>query len=250
MISSKYHNIFNFKLVFSDFPKWKYITDKSITGITSIKSSERNKREKISQKKLLIAKSASKILEKISTVKFVGVTGSLAMMNASKNSDIDLMIITKKGTLWTTRLICYMAIWLNGYKIRNPKNKLEKDMLCINLWLDETDLAWDKKDRNIYTAHEIAQVMPLVNIDNTYERFLYLNKWILNYWPYSIKIENLKLIKNYKLKIKNFNLVEQLAFKAQYLYMKKKITREIITPTRAIFHPNDWGQVVMEKLKM
>ena len=27
--------------------------------------------------------------------------------------------------------------------------------------------------------------------------------------------------------------------------MKPKITREVVTPTRAIFHPNDWGKKVL-----
>lgn len=259
MISSKkYHDIFDYPLVKSDYPKWSY-KNESITPlrINATKGQARIKREQISKQKLKIAQKASKILSRIPTIKFVGVTGSLAMMNAKKDSDIDLMIITKAGTLWTTRLLCYMAVWLNGYKIRNPRNKLEKDMLCINLWLDKDDLLWNKKDRNIYTAHEIAQIVPLVNKNKTYEKFLYLNKWVLDFWPNAVDKKYMIYSKSYiagaKKQYTIYNILytwlEKLSFYLQYKYMKPKITREVITPTCAIFHPNDWGKVVMEKLK-
>ena len=225
MISIKYHAIFDYELIKSDFPKWLHKKDKSITGIRSIKSKKRLQREKISRQKLQIAQKAAKILSKIPTVKFVGVTGSLAMMNSNENSDIDLMIVTSSNNLWTTRLFTYLLIHLFGFKRRFPMEKAENDKLCFNLWLDEDDLVWRKSDRNIYTSHEIAQIMPLVNKDKTYEKFLFQNKWILSFWPYAVRILNLESRiwnKNSKFQIPNskFSPVEKLAFKLQYLYMK------------------------------
>lgn len=249
--SQKYHDIFDYKLTNEEAFKWQYkqslpsVEGKNYKETTSgVKNKSRLRREKYSQKKLIIARKAANLIAKIPTVKFVGITGALAMNNAGRNSDIDLMIITKNGCLWTTRLISYLLTWLFGFKTRRPKNRLEKNRLCLNMWLDESDLVWDKKDRNIYTAHEVAQVVSLVNIDTTYEKFLYLNRWILNFWPNAIRIRNLK-IKN---STEQVNFIEYIAFKLQYFYMKNKITREVVTPTRAIFHPNDWGKIAMEKL--
>ena len=45
-----------------------------------------------------------------------------------------------------------------------------------------------------------------------------------------------------------FLLVEKNCYWIQKKYMEKKITREIITKTRALFHPQDWGKVVMSRL--
>lgn len=241
--SQKYHDIFDFKLTKEELVKWQYKNKKEKT--TNVKNKTRLQREKYSQAKLVIAKKAGKILSKIPTIKFIGITGALAMMNADKNSDIDLMVITRAGQLWTTRLVAYMIIWLFGFKIRKPVDSDEEDKLCLNIWLDETDLIWNKTERNIYTAHEIGQVRLLVNKDKTYEKFLYANKWILKYWPNSVKIEN------HKLQTTNFKqyVIEKIVFKIQYLYMKSKITREVVTSTRAIFHPKDWGKVVKGKLK-
>lgn len=276
-LSLLYHNIFDYPLTSTELFIWStglkcQITNDKCQIINKnnfyfikgrqniVKTRLQNK--KYSQKKLLIAKKASILISKIPTVLFVGVTGSLAMMNADKDSDIDLMIITKANTLWTTRLYCYIIIWLNGYKTRHPKSKLEKDKLCINLWLDESDLIWEKKDRNIYTAHEIAQIIPLINKQNIYEIFLQKNKWILDFWPNSVDAKYIgrsisyigKTKTQYTIRLHHYvgniryTFIEKLAYTIQYWYMKSKISREIVTPTRAIFHPNDWGKVVLSKL--
>ena len=259
-----YHDIFDYPLMLEDLDKWKagknfMIHDSRFTiqegkGYFFIKGkadliSKRIEREKASQKKLRIAERASKIISFIPTVKMVAVTGSLAMMNSGKNRDIDLMIVTRKRALWTTRLFVYLLIWLFGIGLRRPNNKQEKDRLCINIWLDESDIAWSKPDRNLYTAHEIAQIVSLVNKDETYEKFLWKNKWILEFWPQSVKIQKQEAgIRNHVSENPLFMVVEKLAFKIQYLYMKNKISRETITPTRALFHPHDWGKTVLTRL--
>lgn len=241
----KYHNIFDFKLTKEELSKWQYKREKpNLTGITSIKNKSRLEREKHSQQKLKIAIRAAKLISKILTVKFVGITGSLAMLNSTRDSDIDLIIITKSNSLWLTRLVVYCTLFAIRYPLRRPRNNIERDALCLNMWLDESDLVWDKKDRNIYSAHEIAQIIPLVNKDKTYEKFLYLNRWVLNYWPNAVAVQSTKYI----VQRNKISFIEKLAYTIQYWYMKNKITREIVTPTRAIFHPKDWSKVVISKL--
>ena len=177
------------------------------------------------------------------------------MENSNEESDIDLMIITKKNLLWTTRAFVYLLIGLLGIKKRRPFDSNQKDKLCLNIWMDESDLSWTKKQRNIYTAHEIAQILPLVNKDNTYEKLLNINRWVLKYWPNSVKIERIE--NSVKSRVKEQNVIrytlftdflEKLFFKLQYQYMKTKMTREVATATRALFHPQDWGKVVLGRL--
>lgn len=161
--------------------------------------------------------------------------------------------------LWSSRLLVYFVLRTMHYVLRKPQIENERDALCLNMWLDQTSLVWNKNDRNIYTAHEIAQIVPLINKNKTYEKFLYLNRWILDYWPNSVKIRKINIENRNKLKFSKFkylNFISDfglrasnfIAFRMQYVYMYKKITREVVTPTRAIFHPNDWGKVVMAKL--
>lgn len=258
-LSVLYHNIFNYPLTREDLRKWttkkrgnkkiKVLYDSGfyfIQGRNSI-IKKRLENEKYSKLKLKIAKDASRILSYIPTIKFVGITGALAMNNAGKQSDIDLIIVAKKGTLWTSRLVSYLVIKFFRFNIRNPEDSNEKDKLCLNMWLDESDLIWNKKDRNIYTAHEVLQIVPIINKDKTYEKFIWQNRWATYFWP---EVKEVVKIKN-KIKRNTTNkFIEDIAFKIQYLYMRRKITREIVTRTRAVFHPNDWGRVVINKLKV
>jgi hypothetical protein len=255
-----YHDIFDYPLTFADLIKWnsgkdlpkiqKRVEIISKNGYFTLSGKEgliykRALRERISAKKLEIARKASKILSFIPSVKFVGVTGSLAMSNSSEESDIDLLIITKNGRLWTSRLFAYLFIAFSGIQTRRPFDRNQKDKLCLNMWLDESDLVW-RSPRNVYTAHEIGQILPLINKDGIYEEFLEKNKWILKYWPNSVKIQSSKV----KSKNQTFRpgITETLAFWLQRKHMKSKMTREVITKTRAIFHPNDWGEIVLSRL--
>lgn len=270
-LSILYHSLFDYPLTMAELVKWKCAAKLPIARYQLLvkqkgeyfffKNQEifvyqRILRKKISARKLKIAKKAAKLLSLFPSIKMVAVTGSLAMHNCASESDIDLLIITQKRTLWLTRFLAYCLLYLAGHKLRRSRVSYERDALCLNMWLDEGDLVF--RQRNLYTAHEIAQVIPLVNRDKTYEKFLEKNKWILSYWPNAVRIQKLNLKKQkYRSKIKNFYSlifhflflpIERLAFKIQFSYMKSKITREVVTPTRALFHPYDWGKIVLDKL--
>jgi predicted nucleotidyltransferase len=263
-LSVFYHDLFDFPLTFADLIRWKpskYLSlkQRSISviyqdGYYFLNNRrgliyKRSLRERISSKKLEIAKKASNILSLIPAVLMVAVTGSLAMENAGDESDIDLFIITGRNTLWMTRMLSYLILKVFGFDLRKSGDKNQKDKLCLNMWIDETDLVWRSNDRNLYTAHEIAQILPLVNKNKTYEKFLYKNKWILKYWPNSIKIGKYQeSSKTLVFSNPTFSLIENIAFRIQFGFMKSKITREVATPTRAIFHPQNLGKLVISRL--
>lgn len=265
-----YHNIFDYPLTFSELIKWRMGEKVKIKGEYFMKISngfyylegregivfKRLLRKKISAKKIKAARSIAKLLSKIPTIKMVGLTGALAMENVSDESDIDLMVVTEKGSLWLTRLITLFTLDLFKIPRRRYGDKDQKDKICLNLWLDEGALNWKEKDRNIYIAHEIAQVVPLVNKDRTYERFIAQNLWIKEYWPNAIR-STLKMLvtKDFKKgglrsKVVFFilRLIEKLAFKLQYQYMRSKMTSEVVSRNRAFFHPADWKKIVLSRI--
>lgn len=265
MFSLYYHKLFEYPLTKNELIRWKASnipgsfqsnehTVKLINGyylLDSMKNSiiKRVMRTKISERKLRIAVRASNILSKIPSIKMVGLTGSLAMMNADENSDIDLMIIVQKDTLWTTRLLVLLNLILFGFKIRRAGEKEEKDMICTNIYLDESDLIWTK--RNFFTAHEIAQVVPLANKENVYEKFILNNKWITRYWPNSVEIKKYRNgKKNVKFIGKLQGFFNPICFFLQKLYMRKRITCEYVSMTKALFHPVDWGEIVNSRLNL
>ena len=261
LISIIYHDIFDYPLTIFELIKWnagnkvKLLKNQDVRvvgkrGYLFIKDREglilkRFMRKRISARKMAIAKRAAKILSFIPTTKMVAVTGALAMENANEEADIDLMIITSKGTLWTTRLFTLLLLGVLRIPKRKYGDRNQKNKLCLNIWLDESNLTWGK--RNIFTAHEIAQVKPLVNKEKTYEKFISKNKWIANYWPNAVKIQSYP--RQTKFRPSFLAFFEPLTRKFQLWYMKDKITREVIAPTRALFHPVDWGDIVASKLK-
>lgn len=265
-LSIRYHDIFSYPLKKEDLKRWRpryfgnFKVDKQflfsdkfyfLKGRKKV-IKKRLENEVYSRKKMVIAGRAAKLISKVSTVLFVGVTGSLAMENADKNSDIDFLIITKKNSVWLSRLLVYFLLKIRGFKIRKPNIKNEKDKLCLNMWLEADKMNWPKRSRNIYTAHEILQVVPLLNKYGVYHRFLRSNDWVYSFWKKSVNKHNNDTVSdNLSLSYKSnllISLFNKVAFLVQYVYMKSKTTNEIVTKDTAIFHTNDWSKYVTEKL--
>lgn len=247
-IAILYHSVFNFTLSKEELKKWE-------AGPKLVLKKRTKKLKVITKKtidhenlrKLQIAQKATSLLSKIPTIKFIGITGSLAMNNAKTESDIDLMVITKANTLWVSRIAAYILLKIKKIELRSPKVKDEKDKVCLNLWLDENDLVWGEV-KNAYIAHEISQVIPLLNKGKTYEKWISLNLWIFDYWPKAVDIKTTKNRKNRKTN-PILVVLNVLLYLLQRVYMNSKITRENVSLTHAFFHPYDWGEKVMKELK-
>lgn len=254
-----YHDIFKFPLKLEELDFWYSPiklkkTKKPIIAVSrgyafikgrEFSVNERIKREKIYYKKMKIARKWSSVIGKIPFVQMIGLTGSLSMKNATKESDIDFLIITSKGLLWTTRFLVYTLLFFLRAPLRHPGQKEEEDKLCLNMWIDETDLAFGNK--NIFTAHEIAQIVPIFNKNNTHEKLIHANSWVVKFWPNSVKIRKVKNEKTNEIG-STFSFLENLLREIQYFYMKSKMSREVVTKKRAFFHPFDWGKKILKIL--
>lgn len=265
-----YHDFFDYPLTAHELDRWKvgrkYKNALKKTPQIAKKEnyffiknrektvSTRKKRERISHKKIDIAAKGVGVLSKVPTILFVGITGSLAMKNAKDISDVDLMIISRKNTLWTSRLIAFFIFKLLGYRVRKSGDSEERNKLCLNIWIDERFLKW--KNKNIFTAHEIAQVVPIFNKNKTYEKFIRENNWIKEYWPNALLFQNSIIeSKNNASLIINvllffFDLLvfvfEPFVYVLQRLHMAEKITNETVEKNMALFHPNDLSKPVVK----
>jgi hypothetical protein len=253
-----YADIFDYPLTYEEMNRYA-INFKNTPGALALKSisnqqyyhlhgrealvAQRIKRERISQKKLLKAQIIANKLAYIPMVLGIFITGNLAMNNADENDDIDLLIITKAKTLWSTRLLITLVLEIKGLR-RRPEIAPSSNQICVNMYLDETSLAMPKAKQNLYTAHEVIQVKPLINKGAVYERFLFANAWISKFLPnYPIPNEG-KPRTSYL--VPKSSLFETLAYLIQRLYMKKRMTRETVTPHSAFFHPRDTSGKVLK----
>lgn len=198
---------------------------------------------KVSKSKLKKAKIIAKVLGLfIPWIQFVGVTGSLALEASDVEDDLDLMFITSSNRLWITRGIVVTVLLLTGQYRR--KNKI-KDRICPNIFVDIEGLEWPRDKQIKRNAHEFAHIGPLLNKNQTYERFLDTNQWVNRHLPnFNLGIvpkigfiPNLQ--RNHRLQF--FQWLEHTAMNLQVRYMKKKITAETVTRHRAFFHPDPEG---------
>lgn len=200
-------------------------------------------RRQISEAKLKRLKRWLKLIAWIPTICGIAVTGSVAVGNAKQNEDIDLMVITTPGFLWLTRLIV-VGIFTLGGVLRTKDSKQVKDKLCLNLWLDSSDLAF--QSHNVYIAREIVQAVWVLDRKETKRRFLTQNLWakkITSGGFATLAVKNLPARRIGRWAWVLLPL-ELLAFRLQKLHMGK-LTREVVQRHRAMFHPRDTGASIL-----
>jgi len=140
----------------------------------------RKRRESWNRKKSNFAEKVAGILRLIPWIKLIGLTGALAMNNAKEEDDIDLLIITVPNRLWLTRGL--VVSFLRLARIYRRPGKI-KNKICPNMLLDEKHLAMSKKERDLFSAHEVLQMKPLWQRGRTYQRFLKANQWYKEFLP-------------------------------------------------------------------
>jgi len=101
-------------------------------------------------------------------VRGVAISGSLSKGVMTDDGDIDFFIITEPNKLWVTRslLILYKKIRLLN----------SRKYFCLNYFVDTNNLAII--DKNIFTAVEVAHLIPVYSQDNLFERFYDQNTWV------------------------------------------------------------------------
>lgn len=144
---------------------------------------ERRKTGNSKAKQLMqLAEKAAGIVSRFPFIKGIAVSGSLSKNFADEHSDIDLFIITSKNRLWIARTLLHLF-----KKLTFLVNK--QHLFCMNYFVDEAIL--EIKEKNIYTAIEIATLLPLRGMES-FEHFYEENRWMRSYLPnHSMKVSYL-----------------------------------------------------------
>jgi hypothetical protein len=89
-----------------------------------------------------------------------------------KGSDIDYFIVTSSNRLW----ICRSLLAIFKKPLKGPLKKY----FCFNYFVSEDSLVI--KDENIFTATELAFVVPLYGY-SYYLNLMHSNKWVKHFYP-------------------------------------------------------------------
>jgi len=203
---------------------------------------QRKRRERISKRKLSIAKKEAQFLIKLPGILMVGLSGSVAVANARKDSNIDFFIITQRNRLWTGRFFSVLGLELKGRR-RQPNQKRVRDKICLNLFLDEAHLFFKRERHDLYTAHEILQMKPLACRGKIYRRFLKANRWVEEFFPFAYweklkeaeSLSALPLGKSLPLSGESFFRFWQQA----YMRWRQEKSYLSLAPGQLFFHPHD-----------
>jgi len=214
---------------------------------------------RFSKQKTTHARKLVKILRFIPGLRLIALTGSVAAGNSRSDDDIDLFFITSPHTLWLVRPVVLMIISI-FFRRRHPGEDHSKatDAFCPNLWLDSLSLAVPENKRNLYTAHEVLQTIPLLDRGDTYLAFLYENRWTKRFLANAFSslastYQPLRPAEIWHLKSEIlchfFAPVNYLFYLIQLLYMYPKKTSETVRLHAAFLHTTDFASAISQHLK-
>lgn len=137
-----------------------------------------------------------KYIKWVPWLKMVWIWNSISMNCADKDSDIDLFIITDKNRIWTVRImitLIFQILWVR----KDDKNHAWR--FCLSFfsttsWMNFKNFALED---DIYLFFWIIYLKPILDYDNTYQKFLESNETWCNFWWYeNILTNNLNFIKH------------------------------------------------------
>ena len=226
---------------------------------------ERLDRKKIADEKWKKSKKIFWIMQIIPFTKLVMASGSFALCNTRKDSDVDLMIVAKKGRIWTVRT--FFTLLTSLLRVKRHKDRTE-DMICLNHYI--TDKSLKIPFESLYTAQLYYHILSIYNSDEDRKLFLKFqkeNEWMKKYlenYEFS-ELEGLRSIRRNKALLfisklfefilsgkigdyfeKKMSKIQSERIKKDPLNMKKG-GRITISDTQLEFHPDSHESHIIPK---
>lgn len=119
---------------------------------------ERIERNKIAEEKWKKIKRYLWIVQVIPYIEVIFASGSLALGHTSKESDLDVLVVAKKGRIWLARLWLSVAMNLLGVRRKN-KERVAPNKICLNHYVTTGSLKIPFK--SLYNAQTYAHLVPI-----------------------------------------------------------------------------------------
>ncbi|MBI2415982.1 MAG: nucleotidyltransferase domain-containing protein [Candidatus Kerfeldbacteria bacterium] len=130
-----------------------------------------------------------RLLSFLPGVEAILIVNTLAYHNARPASDIDLLIITRPGKIWSTRFFTTLLAKL--LRLR-PRPGYTKDTLCLSFYLDRSQLdlnALNNGSADRHQAYWLAQAFPVYDPQQLATALLIANPWVKQRLPQTVPLQ-------------------------------------------------------------
>lgn len=103
-------------------------------------------------------------------VRMAALSGSLAHLNAEREADLDLFVLTRAHRVWCVTVTILLVARLLGWRKR----------LCLNYVVSERDMWIAPAD--LFSANQIVHLQPITG-EAAYRRFLAANQFVERFYP-------------------------------------------------------------------
>ena len=213
----------------------------------------------IEEKYLEKANKYIKFIKWLPGLKMIWIGNSLAMKSATKDSDIDLYIVTDKNAMWFVRIMVtfiFQVLWVRKDETHHAWR------FCLSFFstIDGMDFSSFKIDDDVYLYFWIVYFKPIADYSKTYEKFLEKNNSWANFHDYKEIIEENKKFIKYKRKawFNNFFLTWLFDKLFKKIFLKRTLNHfekiwkpygVIISDDLLKFHNWDVRKEISEKLR-
>lgn len=151
---------------------------------------KRLEKNKLSERKFKIIKKVVSVLRFLPYVRMVAVTGTVAMKNAGRGSDLDLLIVLKHGRIFFGRTLVTGLVHFMGKRRYGGKIS---DRICLNCFL--TDESLESRLKDSFSSSEYFFAVPIFG-QKIFWEFQDRNDWIKNFKTnfYPQSMVNLKML--------------------------------------------------------
>lgn len=206
---------------------------------------EREKKYLDAQRKHRKASFMASFLMRIPGVIGVAICNSLAWHATTKESDIDLFIVTRPGKIWTSRLFATLPLRLLGMRPGEAKC----DPVCLSFFADEESLAFaslQEGEEDWYLAYWGASLLWIGGSQSLSEKFFAQNEWIRRVLPHARPtrvVSNLQKERPLHLPLffpeSSAKKIQEKLFSPKILAKQNQSTHVIVNDHMLKFHDDD-----------
>ena len=170
-----------------------------------------------------------KFIKWIPWIKMVWIGNSISMNSATKDSDIDLLIVTSQKSMWFVRILVTFIFQILGVR-KNDKYHAGRFCLSFFCTIDWLDFWKFSLEKDPYLYFWILYFKPILDYNNTYDLFLKKNNDWADFWEYKNIIENNKKYIKYKIKSPIIPFLKGDERKFNIINYLDKILKKIFLP--------------------